>query len=66
MYFYSKLTYKVPIRIPGTAASIDTVHFRRILNGLLQNENVSEEGQDVVEESKTFTSHSLSVIYRKS
>ena len=65
MYFYSKLTYKVPIRIPRTDASIDTVKFRRILNGL-QNGNVSEEGQDVVDESRTFTSHSLSAIYRKS
>ena len=53
MYFYSKLTFRVPIRISQTFASIDVADLEEMLNRL-QNENASEEGQDVVEESTIF------------
>ena len=53
MYFYSKLTYEGPIHISRPYASIDTVNFRRMINGL-KNENLSEEDQDVFEKLTKF------------
>ena len=53
MSFYSALTYKMAIGFSRTYASIDMINFRRRLNGLL-NEDVSEEDQDVVEETRSF------------
>jgi len=51
--YYSKLTNKVAILIWRTCTSVDMANFRRMLNGL-QHEDVSEEGQDLVEESRSF------------